>query len=322
MLSMKLTSIDSDDLCKYNTGLGNVLYQLSFQYCLTKKYNIKNNYNFLKILVNKLKTFELNDYEKTIFRNLWENIDHTNYTTNTNHLTTDIDYDIILKETQPHIYDEKLIQTIIDNKTQNILIKNSYLQSIFYFNEYEKTIQNLFSPDNKSTDYMKIKYPTIFDTDNNINISIHLRLKWGANLSYKSDYFQDAIKYINENVIEKNNQKNNQKNINYYVFSDDIDQSHAILKNIDNLIYVSNNNDYIDLWLMSLCNHNIICHSTLGWWGAYLNKNINKCVVYGSDISKYFFGSILGKASVIEKVKNNYFPKEWICIDSNSIYRH
>jgi hypothetical protein len=64
----------------------------------------------------------------------------------------------------------------------------------------------------------------------------------------------------------------------FIVFSDD---EKWIKENIKgkNIIYIQRNHDYIDLYLMSQCNHNIIANSTFSWWGAWLNNNQNKKVV-------------------------------------------
>ena len=135
MLFLDLTATNSDDLCKENTGLGNVLFQIVSQYCLSKKYNIHANYYYVNEFIKKIENFGLNNYNTTIFRNIPINNN------------TPIINITLYESKKAHIYDEKLINDLIKNKCKNILIKNSYLQSINYFDENNIEILDIVTED-------------------------------------------------------------------------------------------------------------------------------------------------------------------------------
>jgi len=85
------------------------------------------------------------------------------------------------------------------------------------------------------------------------------------------DYYKNAINLILEKVDD----------CHFFVFSNDMKWVQENL-HLENFTYVDNNNglnSWLDMYLMSLCNHNIIANSTFSWWGAWLNKHLNKIVI-------------------------------------------
>ena len=66
----------------------------------------------------------------------------------------------------------------------------------------------------------------------------------------------------------------------FMVCSDDIGWCRQNIKGKD--IYFSENDVLTDLAIMHKCDHNIIANSSLSWWGAWLNRNPNKLVLYPS----------------------------------------
>ena len=49
---------------------------------------------------------------------------------------------------------------------------------------------------------------------------------------------------------------------------------------------IVNTEDYIDLWCQSLCKHSIVSRSTFSFWGAYLNLNADKIILYNKNDRK------------------------------------
>jgi hypothetical protein len=92
---------------------------------------------------------------------------------------------------------------------------------------------------------------------------------------------------------------------NILIFSDDINwcKNNLLIKN-KNIFFIEGNQDYIDLWLMSMCKNNIMANSTFSWWGAWLNKNPNKKVF----VPRTWFGNM------IKHNTKDLIPNTWIQI--------
>ena len=108
--------------------------------------------------------------------------------------------------------------------------------------------------------------------------SIHVR---------RGDYFhpKNIKKYGICNVDYYNQAINEILNVcsdtRFFIFSDDLNwvQNNLLLPPDSFLVPNYDINSYWYIYLMSHCNHNIISNSTFSWWGAWLNRNINKKVI-------------------------------------------
>lgn len=85
------------------------------------------------------------------------------------------------------------------------------------------------------------------------------------------EYYQDSIKRIANQF--------RQKDLKFFVFSDDIEWCQENLHIDFTHQYMTTKRDYHDLYLMSSCKHNIIANSSFSWWGAWLNRNVDKMVI-------------------------------------------
>ncbi len=140
---------------------------------------------------------------------------------------------------------------------------NGYWQCEKYFKQIESDIKKELRPSDEDL----VKLSKIIP-DNSVSIHIR-RTDYVTSNGYHPvqtiDYYKKALSLIGDckNIV---------------VFSDDIPWCKENLT-FDNIIFIEGNKDYEDLWLMSLCEHNIIANSSFSWWGAWLNENKNKKVV-------------------------------------------
>jgi len=164
-----------------------------------------------------------------------------------------------------------------------------YWQSYKYFSDVREQILKDFRLLQSPTSLNEILAKKISKSN---SVSIHIRRgdyvsNANAN-SYHgicgSEYYQNAINKIEAKV----------SNPSYFIFSDDIEWCRLNLNVPGDSTFIGHNRgdqSHFDMHLMSLCKHNIIANSSFSWWGAWLNANLNKCVIA---------------------------PKQWFAVDKNT----
>ena len=167
------------------------------------------------------------------------------------------------------------------NKFKNIK-NDSYLsgywQSEKYFVEIERLIRKDFEFD---ATLSELNCYIADDIKINKSVSIHVRRgdlitdgRRGAKLMIPCsiEYYINAMKYYSTSLTRPK----------FYIFSDDPDwvkNNFPSGFNFEIIQHNSGENSYIDMQLMSLCEHHIISNSTFSWWGAWLNPSTSKCTI-------------------------------------------
>ena len=168
-----------------------------------------------------------------------------------------------------------------------------HFQSELYFYNIKEFINDLFYLDKDDNDLLLElynKYTLHFNNEKKI-ISIHIRRTDYINcIVLPISYYKKCIDYFGIDC-------------NYLIFSDDIKwcKENILLNSLLNKEFVQEK-DYLELFLMSKCDHNIIANSTFSWWGAYLNKNPKKKVLYPNQ---WF------NLNTIEYNNNTICPASW-----------
>jgi hypothetical protein len=94
----------------------------------------------------------------------------------------------------------------------------------------------------------------------------------------------------------------------FVIFSNDIEWCKSNLIEGDSVTFIEPSIDYVDLILMSMCDHNIIANSSYSWWAAFKNKNKNKKIYCPENYLKSY--------SPYSHINKNYYPKNWNAINN------
>lgn len=161
---------------------------------------------------------------------------------------------------------------------------HGYFQSEKYFKHRRREILELF------TDYKQDILNSLqlkLDLLPGKKISLHIRRADYLKLQHTHNvlpihYYQNAI-----NIMKKSLGKDYNDYI-YLIFSDDIEwcKTQKFFKQLPDVHFIEDSDpltkgpvEVFQLYLMSMCDHNIIANSSFSWWGAWLNENPNKIVI-------------------------------------------
>lgn len=184
------------------------------------------------------------------------------------------------------MYLEDTVKGIFETKKISKLLLEGYFACEYYHESMLPILRNEISfPIEKHHKPEKlIKIAT--DIKNSNSVSIHIRRgdyldeanakTFGGICTEK--YYEKAIDYIGQKV----------ENPRFFIFSDDLEYANKfkedlISKNSGFEVFIvdanRNNENYFDIYLMSLCKHNIVANSTFSFWGARLNDNASKITI-------------------------------------------
>lgn len=191
------------------------------------------------------------------------------------------------------------IYKLIDNTEKDCYLVGYWQDIAFSKQEVEYIRENIRI--NHSTDAYKV-YASKMESTN--SVSLHIRRgdyrRKESTIQFctcHKSYYDKAMAYM----------ESLDKEVQYYIFSDDMDYAKKLYADRDNVTFVEGCTDYEDLLLMSKCNKNIIANSTFSFWGAFLNAHNDAVVV--SPKTKY-----LKKINGYWKAFPMCVPEDWIVI--------
>ena len=275
-------------------GVGNQLFCYAYAKSLQQKgYDVKIDISTFKF--NKIDSYEFDKYNIDIPISTQEENERLFNNSLLSKILKRFGIDISNKVREKSLlFDESLLR-INDNS-----YVDGYFQNEKYFYDIRDIILEQISinrPLSNFTNNIQKKINSLNNT-----CSIHVRRGDMANdINVKIhgvcsvEYYNNAIEYL----------KNKLGEVNYFIFSDDFEWCRSNLK-IDNAIFVESDEHRIaheDIYLMSLCDHNIIANSTFSWWGAWLNDNVSQISIAPME---WF------KDKKYQKQSQDIVPNRWI----------
>lgn len=286
---------------RYAGGLGNQMFQYALRCNYEKKRKlVKDDIGHYKrypnampfcltdvfpnVVLNEAEKFEIDlFYEGKKSRNLFIKILNKFFPSTR----------LLQNENQELIYDSRILKA----RSAYVI---GYWQSYRYVQSVQEIIADRFKFA-KVEDEKIVRLVNKMKTEN--SVSVHIRA--GDYLLPENAELFGGICTMNYycTSIDKMRKKVNQPL--FFVFSNDIQwcKENFILENV---IWMDDktlpqHEDWVEMYLMSCCKHNIIANSSFSWWAAWLNQNQDKIVI--------------APKKWLQTVENDEVcPKEWIRI--------
>jgi len=276
-----------------NKGTGNVLFQLSSTLGIARAFGVEPNFIGLQTYASILSKHYRCKHASTIYRNFQE-------AEPLERAAKFSEFEGCHKQPDPNLYSfvEKSV------KNQNILL-DGYFEWPPYFKDILPEVLSRLRPDRRSKELILDKIPAISKKN---SVSIHLRNGSLANYEPHFNYHLKAIRFISS--LHSNA---------YFIIFSERDISELELSVPHTFVSYDSeyrrDEDYLDIWAMSLCSHNVTGYSTFSWWGALMNENPYKICTYPNSALNFItnddkMGNLLHRDSI----HDNYFLR-WINVD-------
>ncbi|WP_068711489.1 alpha-1,2-fucosyltransferase [Vibrio tritonius] len=258
-------------ISRINGGLGNQMFQYAIARSIAMHHSVDFKLDISSFEKNKQFGFRLNKLNAKIDIAKKEEIEKYKGSESKISkiirrfpLLSDVIYPKLYREKERTVYD-------IDVFNSSSLYLDGYWQNEKYFNKIKNELYEEFMPkgnlDEKIIEYEReIRQCTA--------VSIHVRRGDYLNIPdigvLDLNYYMSSVEYI-LSLFD---------NVKFFIFSNDISWCENNFNFIKNKVFISGSSSEIDdLYLMSLCDHNIIANSSFSWWGGWLNKNEDKVVI-------------------------------------------
>ena len=168
-----------------------------------------------------------------------------------------------------------------------------YWQSALYFNNIRAELLEELTP---------VKTPTLpewVEKKNTVAVGVR-RTDYLVDTKYGfigEKYYTEAIKLIKEKVEDPF----------FIIFTDDLPWCKSFFKN-ESFVFCNENEwekDYLKVYLMSKCSHQIVSNSSFYWWGAWLNTNPSQVVIRPDH--PFNDMNLLYEA---------HYPKDWLVVNN------